>query len=90
MGRSKKSESSVVASIDTRDESSSGSTAELRSCIVVADSPVAAKLIAEHMPQVTFPCTAEGILGAVKVLESFPTRTLFVLRGSKAIEVVKG
>lgn len=88
MGRSKKSESSVA--IDTRDESSSGSTAELRSCIVVADSPVAAKLIAEHMPQVTFPCTAEGILGAVKVLESFPTRTLFVLRGSKAIEVVKG
>ena len=89
MARSKKSESSVVSGIDTRDESSIA----LRACLVVSDSPVKAKLIAEMMPDACFSCDAAGLARASDQLTELSARrpglALFVIRGSKAVEVAK-
>ena len=87
MGRSKKVVESVVESAN---ESQVEPGTELRSCLVVSDSPVKAKLIADMMPEATFPCDPAGLAGAAASLAKRPGWTLFVIRGSKAIEVVKG
>ena len=87
MGRSKKEESvveSVVESVAT------ASPVDLRAFLVVADSPVKAKLIADMMPEATFNCDRAGLAGASEALAKRPGWTLFVIRGTKAIEVVKG
>ena len=87
MGRSKKVVESVVESAnDTQVEPG----AEIRSCLVVADSPVKAKLIAYMMPEATLPCDASGLARASEALAKRPGWTLFVIRGTKAIEVAKG
>ena len=87
MARSKKVVDSVVESAnDTQVEPGT----EIRSCLVVADSPVKAKLIADMMPEATFPCDPSGLAFASAMLAKRPGWTLFVIRGTKAIEVVKG
>ena len=87
MARSKKVVESVVESAnDTQVEPG----VELRAFLVVADSPVKAKLIADMMPEACFACDPAGLSRASEALAKRPGWTLFVIRGTKAIEVVKG
>lgn len=87
MGRKKvsesvsESESAPVATV---------SPVDLRALLVVSDSPVKAKLIADMMPEVCFACDAQGLARASEALSKRPGHILFVIRGSKAIEVVRG
>lgn len=87
MARSKKVVESVVESAN---DSQVSPGSELRSCLVVSDSPIKAKLIADMMPEACFACDAAGLDRARAALAMRPGWTLFVIRGSKAIEVVNG
>ena len=87
MGRSKKVVESVVESV-TDNQVEPG--VELRAFLVVADSPMKAKLIADMMPEACFACDPAGLSRASEALAKRPGWTLFVIRGTKAIEVAKG
>ena len=86
MSRSKKSDSvsDSVAPVAT------SSPADLRAFLVVADSPIKAKLIADMMPEACYQCDAPGLARALDSLQKRPGWTLYVIRGSKAVEVAKG
>lgn len=87
--RNVKSESVTIdTSAIASDVPSSGPVATIVGRLVSSDSPVKAKLIADMMPELTHPATLDGLRAVIAACR--PGHTVYVIRGSKAVEVATG